>query len=94
MDLRYGKMLQRREKTCPDLVDTLQAWERRLLQETKDGTLKRKVNTAVMASGRGRLRGDNDDDYVDIGTNRERSVVARILDGQRPLPDTSRFERE
>ena len=93
-DLRYGKTLQHREQKRPGLADSLEGWEQRLLREAKDGSLKRKVNTAVLAIGRGRLRGDNDDDYVDIGTNRERSVVARILDGQRPLPETSRFERE
>ena len=86
-------MLQRREQKRPDLADALQGWEQSLLQEAKDGTLKRKVNTAVLAIGRGRLRGDNDDDYVDIGTNRDRDVVTRILDGKRPKPDTSRFER-
>ena len=93
-DLRYGKMLQRREQKRPGLADALQGWVRRLLQEAKDGTLKRRVNTAVLEAGRGRLRGDNDDDYIDIGTNQDRSVVLRILDGTRPKPDTSRFEYE
>ena len=93
-DLRYGKTLQHREQKRPGLADSLEGWEQRLLREAKDGSLKRKVNTAVLAIGRGRLRGDNDDDYVDIGTNRDRGVVSHILDGKRPMPDTSRFEFE
>ena len=47
-----------------------------------------------MQRGHGRLRGETEDDYLDIGTNEERSVVRRTLDGKRPAPDTSRFERE
>ena len=93
-NLRYGKMLQNRLQKKPDLAKTLQSWERLILQEAKDGTLKRKVNSAVLTIGRGRLRGDNDDDYVDIGTKRDRGVVTRILDGKRPKPETSRFEFE
>ena len=92
--LRYGKILQRRVERYPGLVNELEEWQYGILQEATNGTLKRKVNTAVMASGRGRLRGDNDDDYVDIGTNRDRGVVSHILDGKRPKPETSRFERE
>ena len=91
--LRYGKMVQNRLQKKPDLAKTLQPWERLILQEAKDGTLKRKVNSAVLTIGRGRLRGDNDKDYLDIGTNRDRGVVNRILDGKRPKPETSRFER-
>ena len=81
--LRYGKMLQRREQKDPRVVETLYKWEARLLEETKDGTLKRKANTAVIEAGRGRLRGDNDDYYLDIGTNQDRGVVHHILDGKR-----------
>ena len=91
---RYGKTLQHREAKYKDFAQSLSANDRRILAETKDGTLKRKVNEAVLQRGRGRLRGGTDDDYLDIGTNRERSVVQRILDGNRPAPDTSRFERE
>ena len=72
----------------------LKPWERQLLIEAKDGTLKRKVNTAVMQAGRGRLRGDNDDDFIDIGTNQDRGVVHHILDGKRPRLDISRIEFE
>ena len=93
-ELRYGKTLQHREAKYKDFAQSLSANDRRILAETKDGTLKRKVNEAVLQRGRGRLRGATDDDYLDIGTNRERSVVQRILDGNRPAPDTSRFERE
>ena len=91
-DFRYGKMLQHREGKDPDMVNTLRPWEQQLLKEAKDGTLKRKVNTAVIQAGRGRLRGENDNDYVDIGTNRDRGVVNQILDGKRLKPDTSRFD--
>ena len=93
-DLRYGKMLQRRVDRNPRLEYELEDWERRILQEATDGTLKRKVNTAVMNAGRGRLRGDNDDDFIDIGTNQDRGVVHHILDGKRPRPDISRIEFE
>ena len=93
-DLRYGKMLQRRVQTVSGFAETLNTWQSRLLQEAKDGSLKRKVNTAVVEAGRGRLRGDNDDDYIDIGTNQDRSVVQHILDGKRPKPDTTRFAYE
>ena len=92
-NLRYGKMLQNRLQKQPALAKTLKPWERLILQEAKDGTLKRKVNSAVLTIGRGRLRGDNDKDYLDIGTNRDRGVVNRILDGKRPKLETSRFER-
>ena len=46
-------------------------------------------NTAVRQAGRGRLRGDNDNDYVDIGTNQDRGVVNQLLDGKRLKPDSS-----
>ena len=45
-----------------------------------------------LGHGRGRLRGENDNDYVDIGTNQDRGVVNQILDGKRLKPDTSRFD--
>ena len=67
----------------------LKPWERQLLIEAKDGTLKRKVNTAVIQAGRGRLRGENDNDYLDIGTNQDRGVVNQLLDGKRLKPDSS-----
>ena len=88
-ELRYGKTLPHREAKYKDFAQSLSANDRRILAETKDGT-----HEAVLQRGRGRLRGATDDDYLDIGTNRERSVVQRILDGNRPAPDTSRFERE
>ena len=91
-DLRYGKMLQRKAERDSRFAESLPEWQFRILQEAKDGTLKRKANTAVVQAGRGRLRGDNDDDYVDIGTNRDRGVVTQILDGKRPKQDLSRFK--
>ena len=92
--LRYGKMLQRRVERYPGLVNELEEWQYGILQEATNGTLKRKVNTAVMQAGRGRLRGDNDDDFIDIGTNQDRGVVHHILDGKRPRLDISRIEFE
>lgn len=93
-DFRWGKRLERRERKYKDFASTLSAEDRRILSETKDGTLKRKVNGAVLASGRGRLRGDDDSDYLDIGTNRTRSVVQRLIDGEPEIPDTRRFRHE
>ena len=92
--LRYGKMLQRRVESYRGLVNELEEWQYGLLQEATNGTLKRKVNTAVMQAGRGRLRGDNDDDFIDIGTNRDQGVVHHILDGKRSRADFSRIEFE
>lgn len=93
-ELRYGRMLQRREAKYANSIKELSKDHLRILQETKDSTLKRKVNSAMLRSGRGRLRGATEHDYVDIGTNRKRSEVQRMLDGERPAPDTSRFDRE
>ena len=93
-ELRYGRMLQHREAKYANFVEELSEDHLRILQETKDGTLKRKVNSAVLRTGRGRLRGATQHDYVDLGTNKDRNVVQRMLDGERPAPDTSRFNRE
>ena len=68
--------------------------ERRILHDTTDGTLKRKVNEAVLRRGRGRPRGATDDDYLDMGTNRDRRQAPFILDGPKPAPNTGRCERE
>ena len=65
--------------------------QKALLEKLRDGTLKRKVNDCVLEQGRGRLRGETPDDDVDIGTNRDRSVVARILDSGRTQPSIDRF---
>ena len=46
-------------------------------------------NTAVRQAGRGRLRGEDDNDYLDIGTNQDRGVVNQLLDGKRLKPDSS-----
>ena len=40
-------------------------------------------------AGRGRLRGEDDNDYLDIGTNQDRGVVNQLLDGKRLKPDSS-----
>ena len=93
-EFRYGKMLERRVKRYKDFAQWLSKEERRILKETKDGTLKRKVNKIVMQRGSGRLRGASEGDYLDIGGNQDRSVVRHILDGKPSAPDTSRFEAE
>ena len=85
--------MQHREAKYKDFATSLSDNQRRILSETKDGTLKRKVNDVALRSGRGRLRGETDADYIDIGTNRDRSVAQRVLDGEPAAPDTSRFER-
>ena len=72
---------------------SLSRYNQAFLDRLRDGTLKRKVNECVLEQGRGRLRGETPDDFVDIGTNRDRSVVARILDGPRSQPSTDRFKQ-
>ena len=72
-------------------AQTLAEDHRRILEETKDGSLRRKVNRAVFDLGRGRLHGESEDDYCDIGCNR--GVVRKLLDGEMAAPDTSRFSR-
>ena len=93
LEFRYGKSLQRQAAKWGDVTESLYESQHRILRETKDGTLTRKVNEAVLRLGRDRLRGETEDDDLDTGTNRDRSVVAKILDGERPAPDASRFER-
>ena len=46
-ELMYGKMLQRWEKEDPRMVEALRPWQVCLLQKAKDGTLKRRVDSAV-----------------------------------------------
>ena len=67
--------------------------EKQIYTETEDDVLRKRVNTLVLKLGRGRVRGKNPEDYVDVGTQRERDSVANYLDGPRERPDTQRFER-
>ena len=92
-DLRYANQLQKMTEKNKEAYWSFSRDNQGLLEQLRDGTLKRKVNLCVMELGRGRLRGDNPDDFVDIGTNRDRSVVARILDGARSQPSTDRFKQ-
>ena len=62
-----------------------------LLSRLHDGSLKKKVNLCVLEMGRGRLHGEGPNDFLDIGTNRDRSSVARVLDGERSMASTDRF---
>ena len=77
-----------------DVANSLSADHNSILQDTKDGTLTRNVSMTVVQSGRGRLRGDTDDDHLVVGTNKVRCVVHRIIDGPTPAADTNRFERD
>ena len=92
-DLRYANMLQKLTQYNKEAYWSFSRDNQGLLEQLRDGTLKRKVNQCVMELGRGRLRGDNPDDFDDIGTNRDRSVVARILDGARSQPSTGSFKQ-
>ena len=88
---RFGMSLLRRERKWTGFAKTLSDDHKQILKETKDGSLKRKLNNAVFALGRGRLRGEIEGDYGDIGC--ARGVVRRLLDGEMAAPDTSRFSR-
>ena len=77
-----------------EVWNSLDEHSKTILRETMNDTLRIKANQAVLACGRGRLRGKNPEDYEEIGTNRSKSVVSNILDGEIPRPDTSRFEKE
>ena len=66
--------------------------EKEIYTLTEDDVLRKRVNTLVLRLGRGRARGENPEDYVDLGTHRERDSVSNYLDGPRERPDTQRFE--
>ena len=91
MRFRFGMSLLRRERKWKGLANTLSDDHKQILKETKDGSLKRKLNNAVFALGRGRLRGETEDDYEDIGC--AQGAVRKLLHGEKPPPDTSRFSR-
>ena len=67
--------------------------EKEIYALTEDDVLRKRVNTLVLKLGRGRARGKNPEDYVDLGTHRGRDSVSNYLDGTRERPDTQRFER-
>ena len=90
---RYAKMLDKILQKDQSAWWSFSTYKRRLWQQLKDNTLKRKVNDYVEELGSGRFRGDDADDYLDIGTNKERSVVATILDGPAKKVCTERFKR-
>ena len=101
----YAKMLQEWEKEDPLMVEELQPWQKRLLQEAntcfkiaqnllRPGSRKRKVNTDECGASRSHLKGDNDKDCVDTGANQDRGVERHFRDGKRAKPNTSRLKHE
>ena len=88
-DLRYAVMLARQKDTPRG--KRLSHKEEDLLRRLQDGSLKKKVNLCVLELGRGRLHGEGPNDFLDIGTNRDHSSVARVLDGERSMASTDRF---
>ena len=88
---RLGLQLHRAVQHGRVKESELSERRRRILQESRWGILDRRVNSLVLSCGRGRLRGERPEDDIDLGTNQDRSVVAHLLDGVRPSPDTSRF---
>ena len=64
-----------------------------MLQDLRDGSLQATANRCVWEQGRGRLRGEHPGEDEDIGTNRNYSVVAQVLDGPRKRRCTDRFHR-
>ena len=91
--LRYARHLQRRIDQKALQWKHLHPCDRQLLRELADGSLLATANKRVLEQGRGRLRGDDPDDYLDIGTNQEISMVSEMLDGEQPLPSLERFRR-
>ena len=91
-NLRHGAMLQNRERKDPGLWKKLKWWEKDILKEYKDGTLKRKVNAAVRDLRRRRLRGEDAGDYEDNRQQQDNAEVNITPDGKRRRVDTSRFE--
>ena len=89
--LRYARYLQRRIDQNRLERHACNRYERNLLEKFADGSLTATANHCVLEQGRGRLRGPDPDDYVDIGTNREFSFVTRVLDGPQRRPCTDRF---
>ena len=88
-DLRYAVMLARKKETLHG--KWLSDKDEDLLRRLQDGSLKKKVNLCVLELGRGRLHGEGPNDFLDIGTNRDHSSVARVLDGERSMASTDRF---
>ena len=91
--LRRGKALQRRLEQGKVQKEKWHSHERKMLQDLRDGSLQATANRCVWEQGRGRLRGEHPGEDEDIGTNRNYSVVAHVLDGPRKRRCTDRFHR-
>ena len=78
--LRRAKSLQRRVGQKKVHPNKLFGYERKMLRDLENGTLRRTANHCVSEQGRGRLRGAWPGEYFDIGTNQSFSVVAEVLD--------------
>ena len=91
--LRRARSLQRRLDHNQLQWKHCHPCDRQLLRELADGSLLATANKRVLEQGRGRLHGDDPDDYLDIGANQEISMVSEMLDGEQPLPSLERFRR-
>ena len=89
--LRRAKSLQRRLEQKKLHRKHLDWYERKLLRDLEDGSLLATANHCVREQGRGRLHGDDPNDYLDIGTNQEFSAVVEVLDDPQTRPCTDRF---
>ena len=83
-ELRLSRKLQRDVSTGWRYRVDFTERARRVYREAQDGSLLRRVNDFMLQSGRGRLRGENDSDCLDIGQQR--------LDRDGEPVDTSRFQ--
>ena len=92
-ELRIGRRLQRGIKDGFIKWSNLTEKEKEIYALTEDDLLRKRLNMLVLKLGRGRTRGTNPENYVDLGTQRERDSVSNYLDGPRERPDTQRFER-
>ena len=90
--LRRAKSLQRRREQNKEHIKHSYGYKRQLLGELRNDVLRVTANHCVLEQGRGRLHGDDPDDYLDIGTNQEFSAVVEVLDGPQTRPCTARFK--
>ena len=88
--LRRAKSLQRRVGQKKAHPNKLSEYERNMLRDLENGTLRKTANHCVREQGRGRLRGAWPGEYFDIGTNQKFSVVAEFLDRPQKRPRTNR----
>ena len=87
-----AKSLQRRLEQEKVHRKHLHWHDRKMLRDLEDGSLLATANHCVREQGRGRLHGDDPNDYLDIGTNQEFSAVVEVLDGPQTRPCTDRFK--